>query len=176
MSTAKPNAMLTAIILAICRNTDNPKVSYYDEDRIVVIHGIHPADEGRIIGRKGAVFRALMVLHYYACRYLGMEQYTIEPLETSTHPDTGKSPTFLPRMDWDKARITAMIEAVLSYCFPSAAWVLERDGEDVTARVRISKDLKPDPLDPSFESALDTIIHTAGKSCGVNLHTEVIWA
>ena len=175
MSTAKPHAMLIAIIQAICRNTKSPTVTYYEHaERAVVIGGINPADEGRLIGKKGSVFRSMMVLHFYACRALGISQYTIEPLQTNERHEN-KAPSFLPRMEWDKAPIVKLIEASLEACFPSAAWVMEREGEDVTVRIRISKALKPDILDPSFDTAIDTIIHGAGKACGANLHTEVIW-
>lgn len=174
MSTAKPHAMLTAIILAICRNTKTPAVQYLPSNE-VVISGIHPSDEGRLIGKKGTVFRAMATLHFFACRALGLEQRVIQPLETNERIDIHRSAKFLPKMDWDKTPVTDLIESVLSTCYPTAAWAMERDGEDITVRIQISKALKPDPLDPSFEIALDTVIHGAGKSCGVSLHTIVSW-
>ena len=176
MSYAQLKPMLTSIVTAICRKTKNPEFAYtVDDEPFMRINGIHPEDEGRIIGKRGNTFWALTVAHKYACDALGLPQVRIRPIDT--RPDKSASVVaFRPMEQWDKKAVTNMIEAILSTCLPGkASWVLD-EWHGVVARICIDKSLEKACADPSIAEMLDVLIHYAGKSCGCSIQTEVTWA
>lgn len=176
MSTYQPTKlMLAKIVNAICPRTTEPMFIYSLDKGELRISGIHPTDEGRIIGRIGATWWALTTVHKYACDALGIPQVRVMPLETGPKL-SDRSVSFRPRDDWDKKALTGMIESVLSTCLPkNNAWVLD-EHHGVACKVQIPSKFEAAMEDPNFEEAIDILIHCAGKGCGVSVKTEVEWA
>ena len=177
MSTyAKLKSMTTAIVCAICRKTESPEFAYtIDDEPFMRINGIHPEDEGRIIGKRGATFWALTVAHKDACDALGLAQVRIRPIDPRPNK-TASVVAFRPRDEWDKKPVMDMIGSILATCLPGkASWGLD-EHHGVVVRIRIDKSLEKACADPSIAEMLDVLIHCAGKSCGASIKTEVTWA
>lgn len=167
--------MITSILSALCRRTPAFTLIYeYVGDPALYIGGVMPEDEGRLIGKKGKTFWALTVIHYYACRLNNLPQVRIHEIETSPTRSTNVV-AFLQREDWDREAVTEMIEQILQVLDPGAAWVLD-ESNGAVAMIRLSANLQNVVADPSLVTALDILIHAAGKSCGANIKTEVSWA
>lgn len=174
MSNANLKPMVESIISAICTHTKTPRIDYH-ADATMEITGIHPDDEGRLIGKKGVVFWAITAIHFYACRAQGLPQVRLLPLETSPNRNSGGFVAFRPRDPWDKKPVTDMIDAITANCLGKhGAWMMDETG-GVTAKIQIKAILRPALQDPNFEEALDALVHSAGKAAGASIRTEVTW-
>lgn len=176
--TATPSAheeLTTAIVKAICRKTEKPRVVWSpDIDRIII--EVNPSDQGRIIGKGGVTFWAMEVLLWFVSLAHATKLRHVELIKHPNNRPGGKP--FTINANWDRQVIGELIDAISNCCIRGRMkWWIEEGTKpgDATIFIEIEKNLERAMTDPSFEEAAGTIIHAAGLSDGATLATKVIW-
>ena len=169
--------MLHAIIGGICRSTDKPRIEFDHEDNRFYIQ-VTDEDQGRAIGKKGKTIWAITTLVWYAgvsnCKQL-IGIVLDDPV------DTGKvkpSVAFKANRNWDRKIITNLTEIILSTVMKERVvpWAMEERGlTDAIVRVQMDRYLQTPMIDPSFEEAFTTVIHSCGMAGGASINTEFEW-
>lgn len=177
MPNPKLEALLRAIIACIGRKTTEPVIQW-NEDAAAFSIQVSAHDQGRFVGKKGIVIWALKSIFWYA----GLAQITrtvdINLLEPENPDKDRRAVPFRPNAKWDKARITAMIENILSACFNGSitGWSMtEPDHAEAEVSIHLNKYLHTPCSDPDFAEAINVLVHAAGMADGCSITTKVSW-
>jgi predicted RNA-binding protein YlqC (UPF0109 family) len=167
--------LLKTITESIGRSSSPPVIRHFP-DEAKLQFSVDPADQGRIVGKKGCVIWAIQVIMWYA----GMAQltceYQVELLEPEA-PYKGLSRPFRWDPKWNRSKIMSLATAVSETCLKDHANLDMKDTGETSATIflKINKYLQCPLLDPPFCEAFQTIVHAAGMSNGVDIKTEVIF-
>jgi predicted RNA-binding protein YlqC (UPF0109 family) len=167
---------LLKILSNICRKTKSPKVSQLGSILMFEVQ-VDAHDQGRCVGKRGAVFAAINTLMWYAGIHFAGHTVGVKLLEPESAEGDRRPVPFMPNPQWDRIAIGNVIDQIGQACFGCKfAFVLqeENDGQ-AEAKVQIPARLRTSAQEPDFEKALGIIIRAIGMMHGVSLKTSVTW-
>lgn len=125
----------------------------------------HRADTSRLIGERGASFRALSTL---VAALAGADGYraVLQPIAEPTAGEPEKFTRFVHNPGWDRECITRLLELLCNRIFEGRAAIEARDACNQTIYVvRVPVDEMPECV-RAIGSALHVIFNAIGKSNG----------
>jgi predicted RNA-binding protein YlqC (UPF0109 family) len=173
-SEMKLSRLLSTIVFAIGQNTPHPEIEHFHNQAAFTL-AVHPRDQGRMIGAKGATIWAIQTIFYFAglaqCGY----SYTVKLLEPDAPEKDRKPFRFNPK--WDRSRIRHLLDTIVDCVLPGHASYTLDELDDTTALVslKIQKYLSMNLNDPNFAEAFANVVRASGMSSGVNIKAEAIY-
>lgn len=171
----KVDRMIRQIVEAICLGDNEIKIAFTGDEFHIQVSG---EKHGRLVGKKGITIWAISALVAYAGRQSMSTEVAVRLMEPRQRAEKPQLIPFKPRGDWDAGRIERMVTSILRATLKEPpTWVLSfvSGQSDATASITLSRDLKQSMEEPSFEEALDRVIHAAGMTAGAIIRTVVKW-
>lgn len=163
------------IVRILCHRNPNPSVFYEPAMSRIHVALQDGRDQGRIIGKKGAVIEAIGVAVHHAARIRGFTcgVRLEDPESENRHPPM----PFKADKNWDRTRLKSFIGSVLEASFLEdvKCIITETGPSGAVVEITAPKNLKEAYSYPDIMKAINQLIYSAGSALGVTAETSIKW-
>ena len=172
-------------IVALIRGVVGSYILHHADLRIIVRESVgfdlfvgfeaHVGDLARIIGKKGANFRALSTIASMAGRRDG-HRVTLLKLPRTGVGVADRYPAFALNREWPKESVRKLAGEMAVACLPTGAVIVDIEDvsvSDSSVTIRVEPGVQEFDL-LRFSEAVSVLISAAGSTAGRVLHTSVV--
>lgn len=173
MTREKTAELLRRIAAEIILHPDLLRVQALDQGEEIEVNAkAHRGDTGRLIGPKGAIWRALQFLFATIGRQ-HRKKIVLNPLLEPTDGRPDQYPRYAPRENWDRERICETLTAIIEAIWEGAYVWSEDDMAETTLQLCC---VPSSELTDEVIRALTPIVNQIGKRQGRTFKIELVEA
>lgn len=170
-------ALIRSVVGSYIIHHADLKISVHQQGGFDLFVGFeaHTGDLARIIGKKGANFRALSAIASMAGRRDG-HRVTLLKLPRKGVGVADRYPDFALNREWPKETVRKLAGEMAIACLPTGAVIVDIENvstSDSAVTIRVEPRVQPQEL-ARFAEAVAVLISAAGSTAGRVLHTSVV--